>query len=118
MEGVTCQKWQRVLKMDHKVNKYTMWIRMLGSPLDPTLGVPVPVRYEMKGFNTLLGSHFDHYYLVYMVSEYPHFSYVDAQNVIGPLDDGQKLVQSVFKNKEIWFHPRHWRCELLVYPHI
>ncbi|XP_059099452.1 digestive cysteine proteinase 2-like [Tigriopus californicus] len=66
VEGVTCQKWQRLVKFDHKVNKYTMWIRMLGSPLDPTLGVPVPVRYEMKGFNSLLGSHFDHYYLVYM----------------------------------------------------
>lgn len=25
----------------------------------------IPVRYEMRGFNTLLGSHFDHYYLDY-----------------------------------------------------
>ncbi|MCY5962414.1 hypothetical protein OV760_29050, partial [Salmonella enterica subsp. enterica serovar 1,4,[5],12:i:-] len=25
----------------------------------------VPVRYEMKGFNSLLGSHYDHYYLDY-----------------------------------------------------
>ena len=25
----------------------------------------VPVRYEMRGFNTLLGSHYDHYYLEY-----------------------------------------------------
>jgi len=25
----------------------------------------IPVRYEMKGFNTLLGSHYDHYYLDY-----------------------------------------------------
>jgi len=29
------------------------------------LKVPVPVRYEMKGYNTLLGSHYDHYYLDY-----------------------------------------------------
>ena len=27
--------------------------------------VTVPVRYEMKGFNSLLGSHYDHYYLDY-----------------------------------------------------
>jgi hypothetical protein len=27
--------------------------------------VPVPVRYEMKGYNSLLGSHYDHYYLEY-----------------------------------------------------
>lgn len=25
----------------------------------------IPVRYEMKGFNSLLGSHYDHYYLNY-----------------------------------------------------
>ena len=25
----------------------------------------IPVRYEMRGFNTLLGSHYDHYYLEY-----------------------------------------------------
>jgi hypothetical protein len=27
--------------------------------------VPIPVRYEMKGYNSLLGSHYDHYYLEY-----------------------------------------------------
>ena len=27
--------------------------------------IVVPIRYEMKGFNSLLGSHFDHYYLEY-----------------------------------------------------
>lgn len=27
--------------------------------------IPVPVRYEMKGYNSLLGSHYDHYYLNY-----------------------------------------------------
>lgn len=25
----------------------------------------IPVRYEMRGYNTLLGSHYDHYYLEY-----------------------------------------------------
>jgi hypothetical protein len=27
--------------------------------------VSIPVRYEMKGYNSLLGSHYDHYYLEY-----------------------------------------------------
>ena len=27
--------------------------------------VPIPVHYEMKGYNTLLGSHYDHYYVTY-----------------------------------------------------
>lgn len=30
----------------------------------------IPIRYEMRGFNTLLGSHYDHYYL-----DYDWFSY-------------------------------------------
>ena len=25
----------------------------------------ISTRYEMKGYNTLLGSHYDHYYLTY-----------------------------------------------------
>ena len=28
--------------------------------------VTTPVRYEMKGYNSLLGSHYDHYYLDYV----------------------------------------------------
>ena len=27
--------------------------------------IVVPIRYEMKGYNSLLGSHYDHYYLDY-----------------------------------------------------
>ncbi|KAJ8868845.1 hypothetical protein PR048_030386 [Dryococelus australis] len=32
---------------------------------DPSLKEPIPIRYEMQGYNTLLGSHYDHYYLEY-----------------------------------------------------
>lgn len=39
-------------------------------PKAPATKVVVPVRYEMKGYNSLLGSHFDHYYL-----EYDDFSF-------------------------------------------
>ena len=39
-----------------------MWIQVSG---DTNAPVAVPIFYEMKGFNTLLGSHYDHYYLEY-----------------------------------------------------
>lgn len=35
------------------------------SPKTPKIQSPIPIRYEMKGYNSLLGSHFDHYYLNY-----------------------------------------------------
>ena len=35
--------------------------------IDSNSQTAVPVQYEMKGFNTLLGSHYDHYYLEYLV---------------------------------------------------
>lgn len=56
--GQSCQKWQKKDKIGNKVNKYTMWIRTVDN-------IATPVFYEMKGFNTLLGSHYDHYYLEY-----------------------------------------------------
>jgi len=56
--GQSCQKWQKKDKIGNKVNKYTMWIRMVDN-------IATPVFYEMKGFNSLLGSHYDHYYLEY-----------------------------------------------------
>lgn len=40
-----------------------MWLRQL--PAEGGGTVSIPVHYEMKGFNTLLGSHYDHYYLSY-----------------------------------------------------
>merc|ERR1719410_2102405 len=57
-EGQECQKWRKVDQIGKKVNKYTMWLKEAG-------GVVVPIKYEMKGYNTLLGSHYDHYYLKY-----------------------------------------------------
>ena len=41
-----------------QVNKYTMWVKTVE-------GVTVPVHYEMRGYNNLLGSHYDHYYVDY-----------------------------------------------------
>ncbi len=35
-----------------------MWVREVE-------GVTIPVHYEMRGYNSLLGSHYDHYFLTY-----------------------------------------------------
>ena len=35
-----------------------MWVKTVE-------GVTVPVHYEMRGYNNLLGSHYDHYYVDY-----------------------------------------------------
>ncbi|XP_078043578.1 C1 family peptidase 26-29-p isoform X2 [Augochlora pura] len=65
VNGVNCEKWQMIQEVGEKTNKYTLWIQYQKSPLTPGLMEPVPVKYEMKGFNSLLGSHYDHYYLNY-----------------------------------------------------
>ena len=51
-----CDVWQMVNIVTHKKNVYTMWV----SAADQT-----PVRYEMMGFDSLIGSHFDKYVLDY-----------------------------------------------------
>ena len=50
--------------MDQNVSKYTMWLKV-GSSTTGKEGLAVPVQYEMRGYNSLLGSHFDHYFLSY-----------------------------------------------------
>jgi len=63
--GESCQKWQKIEKIGEKINKYTMWLKVS----EGANGFAVPVHYEMKGYNNVFGSHFDHYYL-----EYSNFS--------------------------------------------
>jgi len=57
-QGQDCQKWQKKEVIGQKVNKYTMWVETVE-------GVAVPVYYEMRGYNNLLGSHYDHYFVTY-----------------------------------------------------
>ncbi|KAI5634142.1 papain family cysteine protease domain-containing protein [Phthorimaea operculella] len=59
-------KWRMVVTNGDKVNKYTMWVKYKKTFRGDT--IPIPVRYEMKGYNSLLGSHYDHYFIDY--SEY------------------------------------------------
>ncbi|XP_015586901.1 digestive cysteine proteinase 1 [Cephus cinctus] len=65
INGLQCEKWRVVETFGEKTNKYTLWIRYKKSPKFPKVKEPIPVRYEMRGFNSLLGSHYDHYYLEY-----------------------------------------------------
>ncbi|XP_066590345.1 digestive cysteine proteinase 1 [Prorops nasuta] len=65
INGLPCEKWRIVDSFGEKTNKYTLWIRYKKSASLPKMKEPIPVRYEMRGFNSLLGSHYDHYYLEY-----------------------------------------------------
>lgn len=50
-------------------------------PKYPASRMPIPVRYEMRGYNTLLGSHYDHYYL-----EYDSYNHADIPNEVFEID--------------------------------
>lgn len=84
IDGVLTEKWKLTQTIGQKVNKYTMWIFYKPDPNNENVKVAVPkrfvfrnflvifqilffiiFRYEMQGFNSLLGSHYDHYYLDY-----------------------------------------------------
>lgn len=65
VNGQTTQKWQLAHEVGQKSNKYTMWLTMKSNTKHKGEIDPIPIRYEMKGFNSLLGSHYDHYYLDY-----------------------------------------------------
>lgn len=82
VNGQTTEKWQMITTIGQKVNKYTMWMRYMDDPNDLAIKAAVPVRYEMKGFNSLLGSHYDHYYL-----EYEAYSVNDISQEIFQVDD-------------------------------
>lgn len=63
INSVPCEKWCLTETIGEKTNKYTLWIKYKKSITGAK--EPIPIMYEMKGFNSLLGSHYDHYYLVY-----------------------------------------------------
>ncbi|EAA06994.2 AGAP010645-PA, partial [Anopheles gambiae str. PEST] len=57
--GYQCDKFGLTEVIGQKRNVYTLWVRYVKSPKYPAARMPIPVRYEMKGYNTLLGSHYD-----------------------------------------------------------
>lgn len=54
--GKDCDVWKMKKVIGQKRNVYTMYVEQR---------TEVPVRYIMEGYDTLLGSHFDKYYLDY-----------------------------------------------------
>ncbi|MGH0133973.1 UNVERIFIED_CONTAM: hypothetical protein FKN15_062723 [Acipenser sinensis] len=53
--GQLCEVWQNVTLEGKKKNTYTLWVS----------SAVVPLHYEMRGYNTLLGSHYDKYEVDY-----------------------------------------------------
>ncbi|KAF6213638.1 hypothetical protein GE061_011359 [Apolygus lucorum] len=62
INGIQGEQWARTEQDEEKTSEYIMWIKWSG---DTGNKKAVPVYYEMKGYNSLLGSHYDHYYLTY-----------------------------------------------------
>ena len=56
--GQHCAVWQNVSYWGHKKNVYTLRV---GSSVHG----PVPLHYEVRGYNSLLGSHYDKYEIEY-----------------------------------------------------
>lgn len=63
--GSLCEVWQNVTTAGNKKNTYTLWLTRPeqgdGGKADPA----TPLHYEMMGYNTLLGSHYDKYLVDY-----------------------------------------------------
>lgn len=57
-KGRYCAVWQNVTRWAQKKNVYTLWVT------NSSCGV-APVHYEMQGYNSLLGSHYDKYEIAY-----------------------------------------------------
>ena len=53
--------WQNVTTVGYKKNTYTLWASRAEDSQDPA----VPLHYEMMGYDTLLGSHYDKYLVDY-----------------------------------------------------
>lgn len=69
IRGIEAEKWQFTETVGEKLTKYTMFIQYQKSVKDPSVQIPVPVTFIMKGMNVIFGSHFDHYWI-----EYGYFS--------------------------------------------
>jgi len=57
-QGQYCAVWQNITHWEQKKNVYTLWVT------NSSCGV-APVHYEMRGYNSLLGSHYDKYEISY-----------------------------------------------------
>ncbi|XP_074042295.1 digestive cysteine proteinase 1 [Leptinotarsa decemlineata] len=83
IRGIDSEKWNLTELIGQKKNKYTMWISYKPNLNGDYGNIAVPVRYEMRGYNTLLGSHYDRYYL-----EYDSFSVDEISTDIFEVPEG------------------------------
>ena len=63
MDEHDCDIYQMINKVGQKKNTYTLWVTKTGD-------FSVPVRYEMMGYDSLLGSHYDKYLVDYSVDSF------------------------------------------------
>ncbi|XP_029514429.1 digestive cysteine proteinase 1-like isoform X1 [Oncorhynchus nerka] len=63
--GVLCEVWQNVTVVGHKKNTYTLWVTRPEGGVMGGAELTTPLYYEMMGYNTLLGSHYDKYLVDY-----------------------------------------------------
>lgn len=77
--GQQCAVWQNISYWGHKKNVYTLWV---GSSEHG----PVPLHYEVRGYNSLLGSHYDKYQI-----EYSTFGHHFAPSIF-QLPHGEQLL--------------------------
>lgn len=64
LHGQSCEVWRLTDIINEKVNNYTMYLMWKNTEHSGSR-IAIPIMYEMKGYNTLFGSHYDHYYLRY-----------------------------------------------------
>uniref|UniRef100_A0A4W5N6C3 Zgc:110239 n=1 Tax=Hucho hucho TaxID=62062 RepID=A0A4W5N6C3_9TELE len=63
--GALCEVWQNVTVVGHKKNTYTLWVTRSEGGVMGGAELATPLHYEMMGYNTLLGSHYDKYLVDY-----------------------------------------------------
>lgn len=63
INGEDAEQWTHTDQVEEKISKYVMWVKRKQSANGKEIAVPV--YYEMRGYDSLLGSHYDHYYISY-----------------------------------------------------
>lgn len=108
MLGLKCDKFVYEDIVGQKKNTYTLWVHYKKSPKYPASRMPIPIRYEMRGYNTLLGSHFDHYYL-----DYDYYTHEEIPTEVFEIESGSMFdYVAIFTAKLICIFNRHGMCSI------
>lgn len=107
--GHRCDKFRLEETIGEKRNVYTLYVRYKKSPKYPSSRMPIPVRYDMRGYNSLLGSHFDHYYL-----DYDAYSHEDIPNEVFEVDLNEPCISFPGPGHMTTFNP----ASEFVHPHL